>query len=351
MEMELPASVRDAYGCGDERVRPFDGGLVNYSFAVGEPTRLVLQGINDRYLSQPDLVMENLVRIVGHLEWNRALGAYGRARWYPVVEPTETGRPYTIDEFGRVWRALGYINAAPVPRDADWVTLEGAAGLFGRFIAALDDFADPPLCTVVPEFRDTERIVDEFTHAAQLAPSTPSGLAPLQQRALSLTDIVVELDEQIRRDALRTRVVHNDTKLANCLIDENATAVAVIDLDLAMPGYAMDDYGDLVRSACQYRHADDPLEVAKRMASAFVGGTGGVLDDGEVVSLASGPLRICVQLAWRYLADAMRPDPLLRVGGPAAALDKARANLEVAERLAGNQAHLGAVIDHAVNSA
>lgn len=352
MDIALPSSVRAAYGADNERIRPFYGGLVNYSFAVGEPTRLVIQGINDRYLPEPHLVMENLVRIVGHLEWRHAAHRSSAPRWYPTVEMTETGRPYTVDEQGRIWRALRYIDASPVQGDVPWSTLAGAAALFGRFIAALDDFGDPPLGVVTPEFRSTARILADFDEVIQRAAVIPEKVLQLRERALRLTDRLVDVDQDLGGDtALPCRVVHNDTKLANCLVNDEGVAVAVIDLDLAMNGHVMDDFGDLVRSACQHRDGADPLVVAEAVATPFIGGTAGTLDPAELHSLAFGPLRVCVQLAWRYLSDALRPEPLLRVGGAAAALAKANTNLDIAERLAGNQPQLGAVIQHAVGSA
>lgn len=349
MDIGLPTRVRAEYGCEHDQVVPFDGGLVNYSFAVGDPTRLVIQGINDRYLNDPQQVMENLVRIVGHLEWQNATAMAGTPRWFPTLVPTQSGRPYTIDGHGRVWRALRYIDASPVPAGADWSTLLEAAALFGRFIAALDDFGGPPLGVVVPAFRSTSRILEDFAEAAQAATVHPEGFEALHQRALRLTDCLV--DEDVTGEAaLHRRVVHNDTKLANCLMDRSGAAVAVIDFDLAMSGYAMDDFGDLVRSVAHYRSADDPLEVAERTAGGFVAGTNGVLSEWEVASLVHGPLRVCVQLAWRYLSDALRPVPLLRVGGAGAALAKAGTNLDVAERLAGKQADLGAAIQRAAEA-
>jgi thiamine kinase-like enzyme len=55
------------------------------------------------------------------------------------------------------------------------------------------------------------------------------------------------------------RVTHNDTKLNNVLLDDvTAEGVCVIDLDTTMPGSALYDFGDMVRTATPTTREDDP---------------------------------------------------------------------------------------------
>ena len=54
------------------------------------------------------------------------------------------------------------------------------------------------------------------------------------------------------------RVTHNDTKLNNVLLDETtAEGMCVIDLDTTMPGSALYDFGDMVRTAAPTTREDD----------------------------------------------------------------------------------------------
>ena len=49
---------------------------------------------------------------------------------------------------------------------------------------------------------------------------------------------------------LPERVTHNDTKLNNVMFDETTgEALCVVDLDTVMPGLALYDFGDMVRTA------------------------------------------------------------------------------------------------------
>ena len=59
-------------------------------------------------------------------------------------------------------------------------------------------------------------------------------------------DVLLNLQE---RGELPVRIVHNDTKINNVMLDrETDKAVCVIDLDTVMPGSVLYDFGDMVRT-------------------------------------------------------------------------------------------------------
>src|SRR6266498_3902085 len=71
------------------------------------------------------------------------------------------------------------------------------------------------------------------------------------------------LVEAAARGAVPERVVHNDAKLANVLFDAaSGDALCVVDLDTVMPGLALYDFGDLVRSMAT-RAAEDERDVGR----------------------------------------------------------------------------------------
>ena len=57
---------------------------------------------------------------------------------------------------------------------------------------------------------------------------------------------------------LPERIIHNDTKFNNVLLDEQDKAQCVIDLDTVMPGYVAYDFGDAVRSIINDAPEDEP---------------------------------------------------------------------------------------------
>jgi len=67
----------------------------------------------------------------------------------------------------------------------------------------------------------------------------------------------------LERGELPERVVHNDAKLNNVMIDdETGEAVCVIDLDTVMPGLSVLDFGDAVRSGASPA-AEDERDLSK----------------------------------------------------------------------------------------
>src|SRR3569833_3445465 len=66
---------------------------------------------------------------------------------------------------------------------------------------------------------------------------------------------------------LPLRIVHNDTKFNNVLLDSNDQAQCVIDLDTVMPGYVAYDFGNSVRTIIN--------TVAEDEADTGAGGGGG----------------------------------------------------------------------------
>ena len=57
---------------------------------------------------------------------------------------------------------------------------------------------------------------------------------------------------------LPERITHNDTKFNNVLLDDKTgEAVCVIDLDTVMPGLALYDFGDMVRTTTSPAEEDE----------------------------------------------------------------------------------------------
>lgn len=62
----------------------------------------------------------------------------------------------------------------------------------------------------------------------------------------------------IDQNKIRVRITHNDTKINNVMLDDNTDqAIAVVDLDTVMPGCALYDFGDMVRTATASAEEDE----------------------------------------------------------------------------------------------
>ena len=152
--------------------------------------------------------------------------------------------------------------------------------------------------------------------------------------------------------ALPRRVVHNDCKLNNLLLDDRSgEALCVVDLDTVMPGSAVFDFGELARTgACPA--AEDERDLARvrldadlfaALASGFAAGTRGLLEQDEIRALAlAGPL-MALENGVRFLTDHLEGDHYFRIARPGHNLDRARAQLRLAERMLDAEREMRAV--------
>ena len=78
----------------------------------------------------------------------------------------------------------------------------------------------------------------------RVAAANPEIACALDNRSLAGT-----LLDAHKRGGIPERVVHNDAKLSNVLFDQSTgDTLCVVDLDTVMPGLALYDFGDMVRS-------------------------------------------------------------------------------------------------------
>ena len=322
-----------AIGGAPGPVEPFGGGHINDSWRLAAPDgrRFLLQRLNGRVFPEPRRVMENVVRVTRHLG--------GPLR----LVPTEAGTDWH-DEGGATWRLFHFIERSTAfPVAADPARAYAAAHAFGDFQRRLATLPGPPLHETIPGFHDTparvvalERAasVDRAGRRAGVAPELAALLSPERRRlGRALEDARVS-------GVCRERIVHNDAKIANVLFDESGSAaVCVVDLDTAMPGIALHDYGDLARSTASASGEDAPpeevsvrLEYLDALTAGFLEGTGG-LSAAERALLPVAARVITYEQAVRFLADHLDGDRYFRIERPGQNLERCRTQIALLEGL------------------
>jgi Ser/Thr protein kinase RdoA (MazF antagonist) len=140
------------------------------------------------------------------------------------------------------------------------------------------------------------------------------------------------ITDLIASGAIPERVTHNDTKLNNVLLDETtAEGICVIDLDTTMPGSALYDFGDMVRTAAPTTREDDPdvshIGVNLDRFDALVRGylsTATFLNEGELANLAFSGKLITLECGIRFLTDHLDGDTYFKIKRPGHNLDRCR---------------------------
>ncbi len=322
-------------GVGIASVEPFSGpaGHINASYVVQTPrSRFFLQRLNTEVFRDHHRLMENVARVTNHLAGPLQL------------VPAQGGAPYVADDEGGVWRMYTYIeNGAPVVGAPSGPVVGRAAGAFGAFQRALADLPGSRLHETIPHFHDTPRRLESFEcavdrDAAGRARDARSEIDQVRARR----DLAVVLVHAAASGAVPERIVHNDAKLANVLFDAvSGNPLCVVDLDTVMPGLALYDFGDLVRSMAT-RAAEDEValdrvqlepELFESVARGYIDGTREFLTRAERELLVPAAQVIVFEQAVRFLIDHLEGDRYYRITRPGHNLDRCRTQLALLDAL------------------
>ncbi len=149
------------------------------------------------------------------------------------------------------------------------------------------------------------------------------------------------MDKQ-RAGLLPERVTHNDTKLNNAMLDDvTMEGICVIDLDTVMPGLALHDFGDMVRTATSPCVEDERdlsrVEMRMPMFSALVDGyltaAHTFLTPSERECMAFSGKLITLETAIRFLTDFLEGDRYFKIQREGHNLDRCRAQLRLVESI------------------
>jgi hypothetical protein len=159
------------------------------------------------------------------------------------------------------------------------------------------------------------------------------------RRRQPLTGVLIEALES---GAVPLRVTHNDTKINNVMIDAMSdTAVCVIDLDTVMPGLALYDFGDLVRSAVSPSEEDEMdlskievrMPVFKALVEGYLHSAGDFLNEAELDLLVDSAIIMTLEVGIRFLQDFIEGDVYFKTHRPGQNLDRCRTQLKLVELL------------------
>jgi hypothetical protein len=346
---------------------PVKFGHIHDTFAAtyrrGETSlRYAHQRLNDRVFRDLGALMDNLVRITHH-QWEalRSAGTPDAERRCLRLVPTRDGRPFHVSSDGRSWRTFRFLEGArsrdtiEEPAQAYQVALA-----FGAFAAALCDLPPPPLAITIPGFHDL---------GARFAAFEEAVAADSHHRAASVT---AEIDRAAARfhhlerllaergfAELPRRVVHNDCKINNVMLDDaTGEGLCVIDLDTVMEGTVLCDFGELVRTGTSRSPEDEidltsicfELELFRAATRGYLEGAAPLLTAEEVGILPlSGPA-MALENAIRFLTDHLVGDAYFRIHREAHNLDRFRAQLRLVELMSARHQEMRGIVEEAWRS-
>jgi len=320
---------------------PLAGGLIHRSWVIeagGE--RFVLQRLNRAVFRDLDAVMANIRLVTRHLarRFTEAHGDDALRRTLTLVAARD-GRDWIEDDDGHAWRCTLYVEGSesrPEARTADDAFEAGMA--FGTFSRLLTDL-DTPLAVTIPGFHDTAGRLRALRAAVAADPVGRAARVQGELEAIREHEMLAHIiPPLLAAGTIPERVAHNDAKIANVLFDAGTGhALGVLDLDTVMPGTALHDVGDLIRSTVgslpEDAAAGAPMRVRPELFAALTtgwfAGTDGAFTRPERDLFVTAGRIITYEQAVRFLADHVAGDVYYPVDRPGHNLDRARAQLSL----------------------
>lgn len=323
---------------------PYGAGHINDTYCVtcrhaATQTRFILQRINSNVFKNPAALMENVQRVTAHLAAQVA-GQPDAARRVLTLIPALDGRAFHVDSGGSYWRVYRFIEAA---RTFEAVESPAqafqAAQAFGRFQQMLAGLPAPPLHETIPNFHHTPT---RFTALEQAIAADPANRAAPAHPEIAFALARQPLATALLDANLPARTTHNDTKFNNVMLDEaTGEALCVIDLDTVMPGLALYDLGDMVRTTTSPAPEDErdlarvtmQFPMFEALVRGYLSSAGGFLTREEKENLALAGKVITFEQGIRFLADHLNGDTYYKVHRPGHNLDRARTQFKLIESI------------------
>lgn len=326
-------------------IEEFGDGHINDTYRLTYETELgkvryILQHMNRIVFSDPVGVMENIMGVTGFLK--KKIKEYGGdpMRETLTVIPAKDGKPYCVDPDGEYWRAYVFIsdtncyNLAP-----NTEIFYESAYTFGNFQSMLSDYPAETLHETIVNFHNTKARFAAFKKAVE---EDAMGRAAQVQNEIQFVldreaDAVYFTELQAKGE-LPVRVTHNDTKLNNILLDSATDkGLCVIDLDTVMPGLAMNDFGDSIRSGASTAEEDEQdlskvscdMELFDIYTKGFIDGCHGKLTEKEIELLPMGAKVMTYECGMRFLADYLQGDVYFKIHSEGQNLDRARTQFKL----------------------
>ncbi len=360
--------------------RPYGSGHINDTFLAcfqtnGSRFRYIFQRINHHVFADPIAVMENIQRVTA--EQRRKLTESGSPdvfRRALNLVPTTDGSPCLVTEDRNYWRCYHFIERARtynVTQGPDQAF--AAARAFGDFREQMGSIPGHPLHVTIPGFHDTRSRFERLREVAAITGrETPPGSHPApvstrqEPRALiesaaaewafirereAWVDVLLDLHA---RGEIAERVTHNDTKLNNVMIDDfTGEGICVIDLDTVMPGLALYDFGDLVRSTASHSPEDDTdpegakieIPLFEALVRGYLSGNGESLNEAEKAHLVFSGKLIALEAGMRFLTDFLEGDIYFKTAYPGQNLDRCRKQLAMVRSIEDQEAAMLRIVD------
>ena len=335
---------------------PYGSGHINDTYRVvfdqaGARVRYIFQRINHLVFKNPVALMENISRVTRHLG-SKSADRSDESRRALTLIPARDGQPFHHDKNGLYWRVYLFIERAQT-YDAVQSPVQAfeAARAFGRFQSLLADLPAPRLHDTIPDFHHTPKrflaleqaiAADAVNRAALAKPEIAFAL-----RHQAMTSVLLEAN-------LPERVTHNDTKFNNVMLDDaTGEGICVIDLDTVMPGLALYDVGDMVRTTTSPVKEDErdltkvtmQFPMFEALVRGYLASASEFLTPTEKQHLAFAGKLITFEIGIRFLTDFLAGDTYFKIHREGHNLDRCRTQFKLVESIEQQEPQMNRLVE------
>ncbi|MGB0993299.1 MAG: phosphotransferase enzyme family protein [Akkermansiaceae bacterium] len=341
---------------------PYGSGHINDTYCsyydqAGQRIRYIHQRLSTEAFKKPIELMENVQRVTEHaLNQLLAEGNPEARRRTLTCIPSVKGTPHAIDADGNCWRTYPFIERA---RTYDTIESEAqateAARAFGEFQKLAATMPGEPLHETIPGFHNTKQRFQHLVDAIEA--DTENRAAGVQKEIdwfMARREEGSKVVDMLESGEIPLRVTHNDTKLNNVMLDDvTGEGICVIDLDTTMPGSAIYDFGDMVRTATS-PVAEDEVDVSKvtmrmnmfeALIKGYLASAGSFLTDTERSLLAFSGKLLTMECGTRFLTDYLKGDVYFKIHRDGHNLDRTRTQIALADSIDSQMEDMEALVE------
>lgn len=304
--------------------------------------KYILQKINTTVFKEPYLLMKNIESVTQYCKKYLKENNEDFERGTLSVIRTKNNRSLYRTEEDQYYRMYNYVdNAKTYDKPENLQMIYNVGKAFGRFVHMLDGYPIDGLYETIPNFHNTKVRYNDFINS--IKKDSCNRVKNVKEEInfiISRKEQLGIIIDQINCGNIPIRVTHNDTKINNVLIDtETNEAVCVIDLDTVMPGSALYDFGDAIRSGTALTVEDDTnienvginLKYFESFAEAYLSETKEILTKLEIDYLAFSCILLTLELSMRFLTDYINGDTYFKCDYETHNLDRSRNQIALAK--------------------
>jgi Ser/Thr protein kinase RdoA (MazF antagonist) len=323
----------------------------------GTRVRYIHQKINRNVFKHPVDVMRNVMRVTTHIRKKlEARNVRDVTRRSLIVIPTRDGKSFYQNGSEEVWRTFVFVEGVETYEAVQTPQQAYQAGrAFGEFQNLLVDLPGGRLFETIPDFHHTRNRFTALLRAIESDRFNRANDAKAEiEFALKHESMVDVILNAMQKGKIPERITHNDTKFNNVMMDVlTGEAMCIVDLDTVMPGCALYDFGDMVRTTTSPTLEDEPdlskvrmqMPMFKKLAEGYLSAAGAFLTKNEKAHIAFSGKLITFEIGLRFLTDFLSGDTYFRIHRPAHNLDRCRTQFKLVDSIERNEAAMQKYVD------